>query len=183
VHGAVAPTTHTRVSRTASMAYASLHSWERPFLAFALMQAGGHFLHSLSLHKALCRLPNMARLHSISLDRPYAGCQSHPREPAPLHRLAAAKLVTTLPCVGRPACPRLHLHLLRWPTPYAPWSPTPRLVNSSASLLSFFDGNSFLSTLHYHAPAGAARVSSPRSCPKGREGDDSGRGVPLVRTR
>jgi hypothetical protein len=36
VHGAAAPTARTRVSRTTSMAYASLHSWERPFIAFPL---------------------------------------------------------------------------------------------------------------------------------------------------
>jgi hypothetical protein len=104
VHGAAAPTARTRVSRTTSMAYASLHSWERPFIAFPLMQAGGHFLHSLSLHKALCRLPNMARLHSISLDRPYAGCQSHPKP-----------LLASLSAVQHLLCAASHMKNLHFP--------------------------------------------------------------------
>jgi hypothetical protein len=72
-----------KVMGSKEMARASLHSWERSFRAFPAMQAGGPFLHSISLHWSLCRLPNTGRLHCVSLDRAYAACQSHPMRTPP----------------------------------------------------------------------------------------------------
>jgi hypothetical protein len=69
---------HEGVKRLTKVALASLHNRERSWAAFPRMQASTLLLHLGSLHKALCSLPNIGGLHSISLDRPYAGCQSHP---------------------------------------------------------------------------------------------------------
>jgi hypothetical protein len=60
------------------VALASLHNRECSWAAFPRMRVGTLLLHLGSLHKALCSLPNIGGLHSISLDRPYAGYQSHP---------------------------------------------------------------------------------------------------------
>jgi hypothetical protein len=62
--------------RSRSLHSPSLHNWEHSFCLFPWMQARGYLLHNPNLHKALYRLPNSSGLHSISLDRVYAGCQS-----------------------------------------------------------------------------------------------------------
>jgi hypothetical protein len=67
------------VKRLTEGALASLHSQERSRVTFPRMQAGLPLLHLGSLHKTLCRLPNIGGLHSISQDRPYAGYQTPPK--------------------------------------------------------------------------------------------------------
>jgi hypothetical protein len=79
------------VKRLAEGALASLHSQERSRVAFPLMQVGLPLLHLESLHKTLCRLPNIGGLHPVSLDRPYASYQT-PR--SSMHALPLTVAVT-----------------------------------------------------------------------------------------